>query len=80
MNNIKIDKKSHKNILVYYIEYVAIKDLNSVKIYKFIDLIFNKMNGYFEEINENKHLTLLSINEVKEKIKKYEELLVKSEI
>ena len=80
MNNIKIDKKSYKNILVYYIEYVTIKDLNSVKFYKFIDLIFNKMNGYFEEINENKHLTLLSINEVKEKIKKHEELLVKSEI
>ena len=80
MNNIKIDKKSYKNILVYYIEYVTIKDLNSVKFYKFIDLIFNKMNGYFVEINENKHLTLLSINEVKEKIKKYEELLVKSEI
>ena len=80
MNNIKIDKKSYKNILVYYIEYVTIKDLNSVKFYKFIDLIFSKMNGYFEEINENKHLTLLSINEVKEKIKKYEELLVKSEI
>ena len=80
MNNIKIDKKSYKNILVYYIEYVTIKDLNSVKFYKFIDLIFNKMNGYFEEINENKHLTLLSINEVKEKIKQYEELLVKSEI
>ena len=29
--------------------------------------MFNKMNGYFEEINENKHWTLVSINESKEK-------------
>ena len=32
------------------------------------------MNGYFEEINGNKYLTLVPINENKEKIKKYEEL------
>ena len=35
------------------------------------------MNGYFEEINENKYLTLVPTNESKEKIKKYEELLRK---
>ena len=32
------------------------------------------MNGYFDEINENKYLTLVPTNENKEKIKKYEEL------
>ena len=37
----------------------------------------NKMNGYFEEINRNKYLTLVPTNESKEKIKKYEELLIK---
>ena len=37
-------------------------------------LIFNKVNGYFEEINENKYLTLVASNESKEKIKIYEEL------
>ena len=37
-------------------------------------LIFNKVNGYFEEINGNKYLTLVPTNENKEKIKKYEEL------
>ena len=36
--------------------------------------MFNKMSGYFEEINENKYLTPIPINESKEKIKKYEEL------
>ena len=33
--------------------------------------MFNKINGYFEEINENKYLTLVSNNESKENIKKY---------
>ena len=33
-------------------------------------LIFNKMNGYFEEINRNKYLTLVLTNESKGKIKK----------
>ena len=32
-NNIKIDEKSYKNILIYYIGYVTIKDSNNVKIY-----------------------------------------------
>ena len=35
------------------------------------------MNGYFEEINGNKYLTLVSTNKSKEKIKKYEELWIK---
>ena len=32
------------------------------------------MNGYLEEINKNKCLTLIPTNESKEIIKKYEEL------
>ena len=40
-------------------------------------LIFGNMNGYFEEINENKYLTLVPTNKSKEKIKKYEELWIK---
>ena len=32
--------------------------------------MFNKINRYFEEINENQYLTLVSTNESKEKIKK----------
>ena len=52
-NNIKIDKKSYKNILIYYIGYVTIKDSKYVKINSVnpLHLIFNKVNGYFEEIN-----------------------------
>ena len=39
--------------------------------------MFNKMNGYFEEINGNKYLALVNTNESKEKLKKYEELWIK---
>ena len=35
------------------------------------------MNGYFEEINTNKHLTLVFVNDSKEKIEKYKELWIK---
>ena len=35
------------------------------------------MNGYFEEINGNKYVTLVPTNESKEKRKKYEELCSK---
>ena len=37
-------------------------------------LVFNKVNSYFEEIDENKYLILIPTNESREKIKKYEEL------
>ena len=35
------------------------------------------MNGYFEEINRNKYLTLVPTNKNKENIKKYKELWIK---
>ena len=75
-NNIKIDEKSYKDILIYYIGYVTIKDLKYEKIYSVnpLYLIFRKVNGYFEEINKNRYLILVPTNENKEKIKKYEEL------
>ena len=58
-NNIKIDEKSYKDILIYYIGYVTIKDS--------LYLIFNKVIGYSEEINGNKILTLVPTNESKKK-------------
>ena len=43
-NNIKIDKKSYKDILIYYIGYMTIKDSRHVKINSVNPLyfIFNK--------------------------------------
>ena len=65
-NETKIDEKSCKNILIYYMKYVKINSVNPLY------LISNKMNGYFEEIKRNKYLTLAPTNESKEIIKKYE--------
>ena len=53
---------------------MTIKDLKYVKMYNvnLLYLIFNKLNGYFEEFNGNKNLALVPTNESKQKIKKYE--------
>ena len=69
-NNIKIDEKSYKDILIYYIGYVTIKDSKYAKINSVnpLHLIFSKVNGYFEEINKSKYLTLVPINESQEKV------------
>ena len=48
-----------------YVEIIGVNNLN---------LIINKINGCFEEINGNKYLTLVPTDESKEIIKKYEEL------
>ena len=70
---------SYKNTLTYYIGYVTIKDLKYVKINSVNRsyLIFKDMNGYFEEINRHKYLMPIPTNEIKEKIKKYDELRIK---
>ena len=75
-DKIKIDEKSYKNIPIYFIGYVSIKDSRYVKTNRInlLYLILNKVNGNFEEINENKYLTLVSTTKSNEKIRKYEEL------
>ena len=80
-NKFKIDLRSYKNILSYYIRYsnVSLKCLRYVKINSIITLylIMNKINGYFEKSNGNKYLTVAPTNENKETIRKNE---AKSEI
>ena len=46
-----------------------IKDSKYVKInsVNLLCLVFGKLKGYFEEFNGNKYLTLITINESKEK-------------
>ena len=63
--------KSHTKIFLFTM--TIRKDL---KIYSVnpLYLIFGKVNGYFEEINENKYLTLVLTNKSKEKLKIYREL------
>ena len=67
-SKIKIGEKSYKDILIYYVGYVTIKDSKYIKINSVnpLYLIFNKVNGYFEEeINKNICLTLITTNEKK---------------
>ena len=56
-NKIKTDEKWYKNILIYYIGYMTIKDSKYLKINSVnpLYLIFNKVNWYFEEINKDKY-------------------------
>ena len=70
-NEIKIAEKSYKNILIYHIGYVTTKDSKYLEINSINPLYFivNKVNGYFEEINENKYLMLVTTNESKKIIK-----------
>ena len=65
-NNIKIDKKSHKNIFIHYIGYVT---PNSVKPL-YIDI--NKASGYNDVRNEKKYLTLVHTDKDKGKLKSME--------
>ena len=67
-NDIKIDEKPYKDILIYFIGYVTIKDFEYVKINSVnpLYLTFDKVNGYFVEINGNKYLMVVPTNESKE--------------
>ena len=71
-NNIKIDEKPWKNICIYYIGYVTIKDQIFVNINSGNPLcfIFSKVNKYFEEIDGNKYLIVVPTDESKGKMKK----------
>ena len=57
-SNIKIDKKSSKNIFFYYIGYVTIKEYVQKMYCNRLVVFFRNMNRHFEEIGKNKYLTL----------------------
>ena len=75
-NLLKIDKKSYKNIDIYYIGYITVKDSEYVKIDSEnpLYLIINEVGGYFKEINGNKYLTLVSTDKNKKVLTKYTEV------
>ena len=72
-NQIKIDKKSYKNIIIYYIGYITTKTLNFVKMNSInpLYLIIKKIDRYIEDSNGNKYLTLVSANANKDILKRY---------
>ena len=54
-----LDEKLYKGILIYYIGYVTIKEYLKTYSVNPLYLIFRGVNGYFEEINKTKYLTLV---------------------
>ena len=75
LNLLKIDKKSYKNIGIYYIGCISINDLDNVNIRSVnpLYLIFDKADGYIEESNENKYLMFAPTNKNKEVLTKFTE-------
>ena len=64
----KIDKKSYKNIDIYYIGYVTTKsvdDYESIHSVNPLYLIIDKVDGYIQENNANKYLIFASTDKNK---------------
>ena len=71
-NLLKIDKKSYKNIDIYYIGYITIKKIDDCEnIYSVnpLYLLVNHASGYIKEKNGNKYLIFDSVDENKEVLK-----------
>ena len=67
-NLLKINKKSYKNIDIFYIGSIAIKNINdyeNVYSVNLFHLIIGKAGGYIEEKNGNKYLTFASTDKNK---------------
>ena len=80
LNRVKLDEMSCKNILIYCIAYVIIKNLKYVTINSVnpLYLMLNEMNGYFEEVNGDKYLTLIPlIRSVSKKANDYDKKYIK---
>ena len=76
-NLLKIDKKSYKDIDIYYIRYITIKKIDDCKnVYSLntLYLIIGKIDGYVKEKNGGEYLASDSKDENKEVLKKYTEL------
>ena len=74
---LKIDKKSYKNIDIYYIGYITIKkidDYESIYSVNPLYLIITHASGYIEEKGVNKYLVFDSTDENKELLKKYNDV------
>ena len=71
---LKIDKKSYKNIDIYYIGYITIKkidDYESIYSVNPLYLRIDHASGYIQEKDGNKYLIFNYIDEKKEILKSY---------
>ena len=72
-NQLKIDKKSDKNIGIYNIGYITIKNIDDYENIYSVNLLYllvNHANGYIEEKGVNKYLIFDSTDQNKELLKK----------
>ena len=78
-NNLKVDKKTYKDLDIFNIGYVTIKkigcsyDVNSVNP---LHLRINNANGYIKEINKDKYLIFNDTDKNKELLQIYDDFLV----
>ena len=75
-NKIEMDKRSYKNIFIYYTGYVTVKNINYIAINSVnpLYLIVNKINEYVEEGIGKTYLRLVLTDESKYTVKQYGEL------
>ena len=76
-NNLKLDKKTYKDLDIFNIGYVTIKkigfgyDVNSVNL---LYLRINDASGYIKEIIKDKYLIFNDTGENKELLEKYDDV------
>ena len=76
-NLLEIEKKSYKNMDIYYIGYMAIKkidDYENIHSVNPLYLMIGEVDGHIEEKNESKYLVFDSTDENREVLEKYTEL------
>ena len=70
---LKIDKKSYKNIDIYYVGYITIKKIDDYEIIYSVNPLYLRINhasSYIEEKTGNKYLIFDFVDENKEVLKK----------
>ena len=76
-NNLKLDKKTYKDLDIYNIGYVTIKKIGSgydIKSVNPLYLLIENASGYIEEINKDKYLVFDVTDENKELLKRYDDV------
>ena len=73
-NLLKLDKNQCKNIHIYYIGYITIKNIDgyeNIYVVNPLYLIIGKADGYIEESNKNTYLAFASTDQNKEVLTKF---------